>query len=54
MGTTAQKLQAVLNSKTAMQDAMHQSSPYFALGDVLSEWPDDMRHARISGDLAEY
>lgn len=54
MGTIADKLSAALGSKAAMQDAMRQSCPYFALGDVLSEWPDDIRHARISGDLAEY
>lgn len=53
MGTTAQKLQAVLNSKAAMKTAM--ASTYnIPLGDVLSAWPNDLYKVSISGDLQEW
>ena len=54
MGTVADKISAAIDSKAAMQAAMLSGNFYTPLGDVLSAWPNDIRHVNISGDLQEY
>ena len=51
MGTTAQKLQAILNSKAAIKAAIVAKSPATAPTDVLSQWPTAIASIPTGGCL---